>query len=342
MQRIIGAAVLIGLLVAASTSAVSQHAAARSPANAFISIGTGAPTGVYFAVGNAICRLVEEQSHKEVAPGFKPHTPIDCAAPATPGSLYNLGELRSGAFTFGLVQSDWQFHALRGTSKFEGQPFQKLRAVLSLYSEVLQIIQAKDTTITDIKGLTGKRVSIGAAGSGTRATFEAFMPEAALGKEALSQAVDLAQGDQNKELCAGNIDIATYMIGIPNSSVQEAITKCGGRLMSLPEQSLRQFISHNPFYAAATIPAGTYQGANDVTNTFGVVATLVASETAPDAVVYEVVRDIFERMDDLRAMHPALARLDPARMMIDGISVPLHAGTLAYHRDSGTAPGGNN
>ncbi len=97
----------------------------------FIAIGTGGPTGVYFVVGQSICRMV----HKEAAEGRKKGRKhgIRCAAPSTAGSTYNIANIREGELDFGVAQSDWQFHAYNGSSKFEGKQFKKLRAVFSVH-----------------------------------------------------------------------------------------------------------------------------------------------------------------------------------------------------------------
>ena len=106
----------------------------------FIAIGTGGPTGVYFVVGNTICRLV----HKEAAEGRKKGRKhgIRCSAPSTGGSTYNIGQIAAGELDFGVAQSDWQYHAYNGTSK-KVTHFKKLRAVFSVHPEPYHIIVGK-------------------------------------------------------------------------------------------------------------------------------------------------------------------------------------------------------
>ena len=92
---------LCAIIIAAQLIAGDAFAAKKR----FIAISTGGPTGVYFAAGNAICRLV----HKEAAAGRK-HG-LRCSAPSTNGSTYNIAEIFSEEFDFGMVQSDW--HIMR-------------------------------------------------------------------------------------------------------------------------------------------------------------------------------------------------------------------------------------
>lgn len=331
-------ALAIALLLAGQTHAqtLSEDAASAYP----IVIGTGTPSGVYFAVGKAICRLVNQQSQKVALGDEKPRLPVRCAATATPGSLFNLAELRQGSATFGIVQSDWQYHAFRGTSRFEGQPFRKLRAVLSLHPEVLQIIVGRDTPALGIADLAGKTVSIGPVGSGTRGTFEAVLAAEKFDKARFGGIADLSLAEQNQELCAGNIEMAPYLIGVPSSAVQQVISQCGGRLLEVKSPGIDALLDTNRYLARATIPSGLYTGVDIDTESIAVVATLVTTDATPDAVVYEVTRGIFERLDDLRAMHPALARLQPSTMLMDGLSIPLHSGALQYYADRGWVTAG--
>ena len=139
----------------------------------FISIGTGGPTGVYFVVGNAVCRMV----HREAAEGRKKGRKhgIRCSAPSTGGSNYNIGQIKEGELQFGVAQSDWQHHAYNGSSKWKGKQYSKLRAVFSVHPEPFQLIARKGSGIKSWSDLKGKVVNIGNPGSGQRGTMEVLM-----------------------------------------------------------------------------------------------------------------------------------------------------------------------
>ena len=152
------------LVVAAAIAAVSLTAGTSQAAQKFISIGTGGVTGVYYPTGGAICRLVNK-SRKEHG--------IRCSVESTGGSVYNINTIRAGELDMGVAQSDWQYHAYNGTSKFADQgPFKELRAVFSVHAEPVTIVARKDANIKNVMDLKGKRVNIGNPGSGTRASYE--------------------------------------------------------------------------------------------------------------------------------------------------------------------------
>jgi TRAP transporter TAXI family solute receptor len=320
----IGLAALVGTALAVPESAYAQKK--------FISIGTGGPTGVYFATGNAICRLV----HKEAAEGRKKGRKhgIRCSAPSTGGSTYNIGQIAEGELDFGVAQSDWQFHAYNCSSK-KVRCFKKLRAVFSVHAEPFHIIVSKNSGITSWSGLKGKRVNIGNPGSGQRGTMEVLMSARGTSTKDFAQATELTSSEQSKALCDGKIDAYGYTVGVPNAGVSVATDGCGARIINLNSSAEKGLVSKFPFYAFATIPKGTYKTTSADVTTFGVKATFVTSSDVPEKVVYEVVRAVFENIDDFRKLHPAFRNLDPKRMTMDGLSAPLHAGALKYFKEKG-------
>lgn len=304
-----------------------------------ISIATGAPTGIYFAAGNAICRLVNRATATDGPIAYHHH--VSCSAPATPGSIFNLRELRSRNFTFAIVQSDWQYHAYRGSGRFDGQSFPALRSVLSLHPEAFQLLAGRGTAITSFEGLKGRRVALGEKGSGTRSTFDIVLQAYGLTPTFFGRTEEIATADQNQALCDGNVDAAPYVIGIPSGAVGEATGKCGATLVDLGGDALAKLVEQNTYYGLITIPRGTYPSMDAPVRTFGLFATLVTRADTPDEVVYDVTRAIAETLDQLRTMHRAFAGLDLKRMVRDGLTAPLHPGAQRYFLEQKLiAPGG--
>ena len=299
----------------------------------FISIGTGGPTGVYFVVGQSICRLV----HKAAAEGRKKGRKhgIRCSAPSTGGSTYNIGQIREGELDFGVAQSDWQYHAYNGSSKFKGNAFKKLRAVFSVHPEPYHIIVRKGSGIKSWADLKGKRFNIGNPGSGQRGTTEVLMAKYGTKKSDFKIATELTSTEQSKALCDGKIDAYGYTVGVPNAGVSVATDGCGAKIINLKTSVEKGLVNANPFYAFATIPKGTYKTTDADVTTFGVMATFVTSADVPEKVVYEVTRAVFENLDDFRTLHPAFKNLDPKLMIKNALSAPLHPGAVKYYKEKG-------
>ena len=327
-----GIGALAAVAAAAGLALSAPGTADAATKRQFIAIGTGGPTGVYFVVGNTICRLV----HKEAAEGRKKGRKhgIRCSAPSTGGSTYNIGQIAAGELDFGVAQSDWQHHAYNGSSD-KVTHFKKLRAVFSVHPEPYHIIVGKDSGINAWADLKGKRFNIGNPGSGQRGTTEVLMKAHGTKVGDFKLATELTSTEQSKALCDGKIDGYGYTVGVPNAGVAVATDGCGARIINLAGDVEKMLVSQNPFYAFATIPKGTYKStAADVT-TFGVMATFVTSADVSDQVVYEVTRAALENIADFRKLHPAFRNLDPKRMMKDGLSAPLHNGAAKYYKEKG-------
>ena len=303
----------------------------------FFTIGTGGPTGVYFQTGNAICKMLHKSA---IAKEHGRKKGIDkayrCTAPSTGGSNYNIGQIKEGEFQFGVAQSDWQFHAVNGSSKWEGKQFKGLRAVFSVHNEPFQIWARKKAKVKDFKGLKGKVVNIGNPGSGQRGTMEELMKAMGVDNGYFKSVTELTSSEQVKALCDGKIDAFGYSVGFPNGAMEQAAT-CGAKALpiNLTGGPVQGLIDGADYYASATIPAGTYTGQKKDVTTFGVKATVVTSNAVEADLVYLVVKAVFENFDDFRKQHPAFAPLKKEDMIADGLSGPLHEGAIRYYKEAG-------
>ncbi|EYD72759.1 TAXI family TRAP transporter solute-binding subunit [Limimaricola hongkongensis] len=315
------------LVGAATALTLAAGGAAAQDGQKFISIGTGGVTGVYYPTGGAICRLVNR--------GRADHG-IRCGVESTGGSVYNINAVRSGELEFGVAQSDWQFHAIEGTSQFEEQgAFEDLRAVFSVHPEPFTVVARADAGIETFEDLKGKRVNVGNPGSGQRGTMEVLMGAMGWTMDDFQLTSELQAAEQSQALCDNNIDAMVYTVGHPSGSIQEATTACDAVLVEVSGEAVDTLVGENPYYRTATIPGGMYRGNDEDTATFGVGATFVSSATVPDDVVYETVKAVFENFDQFKGLHPAFANLTKEEMVADGLSAPLHAGAEKYYREAG-------
>ncbi len=309
-------------VVALAAASISTGFAAQQ----FISIGTGGVTGVYYPTGGAICRLVNKNR--------KTHG-IRCSAESTGGSIYNINTIRTGELEFGVAQSDWQYHAYHGTSKFADQgKFSKLRAVFSVHPEPVTVIARGDSGIYHILDLKGKRVNIGNPGSGTRGTWEVI--EEALGwqRSDLKLAAEMKSAETGQAVCDGKIDAYFWLVGHPSALTQESLATCDAHLVNVTGRTIDKLIADNSYYRSATIPAGMYNNPSDI-QTFGVGATFVTSAEVPDHVVYTVVKAVFDNFAGFKKLHPAFANLVEKQMISDSLSAPLHRGAIKYYKERG-------
>ncbi len=315
-----------GAQIAALSAALffSGSAAAQQK---FVTIGTGGVTGVYYAAGGAICRLLNKDR--------KTHG-IRCSVESTGGSAFNVNTIKEGELDFGMAQSDVQYNAMKGEESFkEGGPHADLRAVFSIHPEPFTVLAHPNAGVTKFEDLKGKRFNVGNPGSGTRASMERLLGAMGWTLADFSLASELKADEHGPALCDGKIDGFFYGVGHPSANIQDPTTTCAAKLVPLTGEVVDKLVADNPYYAKATIPGGLYNNNPQDTETFGVLATLVTSANVPEESVYALTKAVFENFDEFKSLHPAFANLEPAKMIKDGLSAPLHPGAEKYYKEKG-------
>ncbi|MBD3895620.1 TAXI family TRAP transporter solute-binding subunit [Halomonas sp. ML-15] len=315
---------------AAFSGALLGAAAFAAPAVAneqYITIGTGGQTGVYYVVGQSVCRMVNR--------GSDDHN-IRCNAPSTGGSVANVNGMKSGELDMGVVQSDVQYRAYHGESNFEDDgPWEEMRAVFTMHGEPLTVVARADSGIETFDDLQGKRVNIGNPGSGQRNTMDVVMGAKGWTTDDFALASELDAAEQASALSDNNVDAMVYVVGHPNGSIQEATTTIDARIVPVTGDEIDTLVDDYPYYTRATIPGGLYRGNDDDVDTFGVAATFVTTADVDDEVVYETVKAVFENFDRFKRLHPAFENLNEEDMISDGLTAPLHDGAKRYYAERG-------
>jgi uncharacterized protein len=314
--------VMLAAVAAALTSAPAAQAQQK-----FITIGTGGVTGVYYAAGGAICRLVNKDRAK--------HN-IRCSVESTGGSVFNVNTIKAGELDMGVAQSDVQFNAVKGVANFQKDgPFKELRAVFALHPEPVTVVARKEANIKSFADFKGKRFNVGNPGSGTRSSLEELIGAMGWKLSDFGLASELKADEHGPALCDGKIDGFFYLVGHPSANIQDPTTVCGAKLVSVTGPAVDKLVKEKPYYAKATIPGGLYPGNDQPTQTYGVLATFVSSSKVPADTIYAVVKGVFDNFDEFKKLHPALANLDPKTMIKDGLSAPLHEGAVKYYKEKG-------
>jgi TRAP transporter TAXI family solute receptor len=237
-------------LVAAALAAAVSAAVLVAPApvaaqQKYITIGTGGVTGVYYAAGGAICRLVNKDRK---AHGMR------CSVESTGGSVFNINSVMSGDMDVGFAQSDTQYYAMKGEGPFKDKPQPKLRALFSVYPELFTLVARQDANIKRFEDIKGKRINIGDPGSGSRATMELVMKEFGIAPSDLKLASELKFVEMAPALCDNKIDAFVFVAGHPNAIFQEAATSCASTIAAVSGPPIKSSVAANPFYAKADIP----------------------------------------------------------------------------------------
>ncbi|KIH75959.1 hypothetical protein SAMN05660860_02783 [Geoalkalibacter ferrihydriticus] len=330
MKKVLIALLCLSLLVGCEKKQDGDETAetTRPGAMRFVTIGTGGVTGVYYPVGGAISRLINERRAE-----FNLRTTVE----STGGSVFNVNALMNGDIELGVVQSDLQHQAYRGQGEWEGRPQEKLRSMFALHPEAVTILSAEASNIHRVADLAGKTVNIGAPGTGQRVNALDLFAAAGLDPSRDLRAEGIRPAESASMLQDGRIDAFFYTVGHPNGSVQEAVAGARKvRFVPVDAELIEKLVAEQPYYAPAQIPIAPYPGVvnTEPVPTFGVKATICTSADVPEDVIYTITRVVFENLDALKDLHPALAVLTPQNML-EGLSAPLHPGAERYFKEKG-------
>lgn len=301
-----------------------------APKPEFVVIGTGGLTGVYYPAGGAICRIVNR---------YRKQQGIRCSVESTRGSVDNLTTLGDGDIDLAIAQSDTLHHAYNGSDVFTKYGAnQELRTVFNLHAEPFTVVASQRSGIKNFDDLKGKRVSIGRPGSGQRQTMNALMQARGWTQQDFASVHELTAINHSRALCEDIIDAFVYSVGHPAGSIKEAANGCKIKLIDVTGDDVDKLISNNQYYQRMRILGGTYRGNPQDTDTLGVRASLIASNTIASEVVYWLVKDVFENLNSMRKMHPAFELLDSKNMVPQQPQIPLHPGAKRYYDEIAKQP----
>ena len=283
----------------------------------FLNIGTGGTAGTYYPIGGAIAEVL----NKEI-PG------MSASAQSTGASVANINMLSDGEVDLATVQNDIAYYAAHGTEMFQDKKVDGLQGIASLYPETCQFVTLKSSGIKSLAELKGKRIAVGAVGSGVEANVRQIL--AAYGvtySDIDAQYLSFAEGAS--ALKDGNVDVAVLTAGYPTASVQDIAAQNPVRLLPVEGKAADALIAQYPFYTKTVIPAGTYAGFDEEVPSVAVMAMLVAGPTVNDDLGYCIAKAIFSNLDRLQAAHAVGKQIakDTAKT---GMSLPMNAGAEKY------------
>lgn len=293
-----------------------------------LTIGTGGTAGNYDKTGLAIARIVDKE---QAAQGLR------LQVKSSSGSVANIDAIMAGEIQFGIAQADRQYQAVNGLAEWKGKGPQKgLRSMFSLYTESVTLVAGRDSGISTVGDLKGKRVDIGPSGSGIR-----------------QNAIDTLQGtgiDPGKDITVseegwdnrvsmlmhGQLDALFHTVGHPSQDIL-FITSSMRQVRFIPLDNIETLLAKYPYYSKSSIAVKTWYPAadnNKDVQTIGVKATLLTSEKVPDEVVYAITKAVFSNLDALGQNTPILQNLGKEEM-VQGLTAPIHPGALRYYNEIG-------
>lgn len=309
-----------GLLAPAALVAMSF--AAPAVAQEQLSIATGGTGGTYYPVGGGLAEIVN--NHVE---GYS------ATAEVTGASVENMGLIATGDADLAIALADTVAQAYTGTGKFEGQQLPMVRGLASLYANMVHVVALESSGITTLADLKGKRVSIGAPGSGTEVNTSAILEANGITYDDIEEQ-RLNFNETADALANGDIDAGFWSVGAPTSSILNLATTQDIVIIALSEAELAAAMAADATFAVTTLPGGSYNGVDADIAVLGIPNVLTVSSEMSDDLAYALTKAMFENIAELQAVHPA-ANETTVEFTMAATPIPLHPGALRYYDEIG-------
>lgn len=302
---------------AASMLAVALPASAQQ-----LSIATGGTGGVYYPIGGGLAEMIN--NHIEGA---------QATAEVTGASVENMGLIMRGDADLATALADTVYQAYTGTGDFEGRQVENTRALASIYPNAVQLVTLAESDIQSISDLAGKRVSVGAPGSGTELNARAVLEANGISYSDFTPQ-RLNFNETADAIRDGDIDAGFWSVGPPTSSILNLAATRDIRLIGLSDEEIANAQEEEAVFAPYELAAGMYDGMDEAVQTIGIPNVLVVNADMDEELAYQLTQLLFEHTDELIAVHPA-ANDTTVEFTMNSTPVPLHPGAIRYFEETG-------
>ena len=283
-------------------------------------IATGGTGGTYYPLGGGMADHITKNAG------------ISATAQATGASAENIRLLRDKKADIAFTQNDIAEYASKGTNMFQQDgKIEAFQALGALYDETIQIVVSADSNIKNVADLKGKRVSVGAPGSGTEVNAQQILEAYGLTFDD-TKLQRLSFADSAKAIQDGQLDAAFQTAGTPTAAITELAATTGVKIIPIDADKIDAIIAKYPFYVKTVVPANTYQTVPEEVTTVSVKSMLLVRADLSEDLVYKVTKAIFENTDKLGH---AKAKEIKMESVLAGVSIPIHPGAKKYFDEKG-------
>lgn len=284
-------------------------------------LATGGTAGTYYPFGGAMAKIWNSKIKD-----------MNVTAQTSGASGENVRLINKKEVELALVQSDTLDFAFNAKEAFK-EPLKGMSVIATLYPEIVQVVVRADSPMKTFGDLKGKKVGVGAPGSGTEANFRQLMDAYGMKKEDVNGQY-LSFSESAEAFKDKHIDAFIVTAGIPNSAIMDISTQNEVRILTIPADVSAKMIQKYPFLAAVKVPANTYKGLAADVPTVAVNAVLIAGNQLKDDMVYNLTKALFENQAELASAHAKGKELD-IKYAVQGVSIPFHPGAVKYYKEKG-------
>ena len=287
-----------------------------------LTMGTGGAAGTYYPYGGAICQVLGDKT------GL-----VSITAQATGAAIENIRLLELGDIDLALVQNDSAHYAYNGTENFKDQKITSFTAIARLYPEVIHVVVGAESGINTIQDFKGKKISVGAPGSGIESNTRQILNVLGIEYSDLTPLyfsfTETTNGFKDRQ-----VDGFMYTTGVPNPSLIDIGTFQKLRFIPIEGEDRDKIIEAYPFFTKYTFAANAYEGIDEPLESITVQSILVVRNDLPEDIVYAMTKALFENTEEIALIHAKGKEID-INTAKDGITIPFHPGALKYYQEVG-------
>ena len=239
--------------------------------------------------------------------------------------------LKDGQVDVAFIQNDIAYYAVKGVEMFKGKEVKNLKGLATLYPETVQIVTVKSTGIKTVADLKGKRVAVGAAGSGAEANARQILEMAGITYNDIKPQY-LSYAEASSALKDGNVDAAFLTSGFPTAAVQDLATQHDIALVAIDNDLAEKLIKKYPYYTKTTIPAKTYNKVDADVPSISVKCMLAVTDKMSDDLGYEIVKALYSNLDRMKTAHN-IAKMITKETALEGMSIPMIGGADKFFKE---------
>lgn len=283
----------------------------------FLNIATGGTAGTYYPLGGALAELLNQNIKG-----------MNASAQSTGASVANVNMLKDGSVDIAFIQNDIAYYAANGKEMFKDNKVESIRGIAALYPETVQFVTTADKGIKSIADLKGKKVAVGASGSGAEANARQILGAYGLTYDDIDVQY-LSFGEAADALKDGNVDVGVVVAGFPTAAIQDLAANKSAALVNIDAEHADKLMKQYPYFTKITVPKGTYPGQEEDVSTVAVKCVVVTTDKLSDDLGEQIVKAIYEHLDRMKAAH-AVGKYITKDTALEGMSVKMNAGAEKY------------
>lgn len=283
----------------------------------FLNIATGGTAGTYYPLGGALAELLNQNIKG-----------MNASAQSTGASVANVNMLKDGSVDIAFIQNDIAYYAANGKEMFKDNKVENIRGIAALYPETVQFVTTADKGIKSIADLKGKKVAVGASGSGAEANARQILGAYGLTYDDIDVQY-LSFGEAVDALKDGNVDVGVVVAGFPTAAIQDLAANKSAALVNIDAEHADKLMKQYPYFTKITVPKGTYPGQEEDVSTVAVKCVVVTTDKLSDDLGEQIAKAIYEHLDRMKAAH-AVGKYITKDTALEGMSVKMNAGAEKY------------